>query len=58
MIKIDEVETLSTRRRKITKVDKNFFAKILKLKQQRSTIDLKLTNFDIYNDKSFKKFKD
>ena len=31
--------------------------KILKLKRQRSTIDLKLTNFDIYNDKSFKEFK-
>ena len=46
-----------TRRRKITKIDKNLFAKILKLKRQRSTIDLKLTNFDIYNDKNFKKFK-
>ena len=56
-IKNDEVETSSTRRRKITKIDENFFAKTLKLKQQHSIIDLKSTNLDIYNDKSFKKFK-
>ena len=56
-IKDDEIETLSTRRRKIIKIDKNLFAKASKLKRQRLTIDLKLTNFDIYNDKNFKKFK-
>ena len=57
LIKDDKVEALSTRRRRITKIDENLLAKISKLKRQRSTIDLKLTNFDIYNDKSFKKFK-
>ena len=57
LIKNDEVEALSTRRRKITEIDENFFAKILKLKRQRLTIDLKSTNLNIYNDKSFKKFK-
>ena len=57
LIKNDEVETSSTRRRRITKIDENFFAKVSKLKRQRSTINLKSTNFDIYNDKSFKKFK-
>ena len=56
-IKNDKVETSSTRRRKIIKIDENLFAKALKLKRQRLTINLKLTNFDIYNDKSFKKFK-
>ena len=56
-IKNDEVEMLSTRRRRITKIDENLFAKILKLKRQRSIIDLKSTNLNIYNDKNFKKFK-
>ena len=56
-IKNDEVEASSTRRRRITEIDENLFIKISKLKRQRSTIDLKLTNLDIYNDKSFKKFK-
>ena len=32
-IKNDKVETSSTRRRKITKIDENFLAKILKLKR-------------------------
>ena len=57
LIKNDKIKTSSTRRRKITKIDENFLAKILKLKRQRSTIDLKSTNFNIYNNKSFKKFK-
>ena len=57
LIKNDEIKTSSTRRCKITKVDENLFAKVSKLKRQRSTIDLKSTNFNIYNDKSFKKFK-
>ena len=57
LIKNNEVETSSTRRRKITKIDENLFTKALKLKRQRSTIDLKSTNFNIYNNKSFKKFK-
>ena len=57
LIKNDEVETSSTRRRKIIKIDENFLVKVLKLKRQRLTINLKLTNLDIYNDKSFKKFK-
>ena len=57
LIKNDEIEASSTRRRRITKIDENFFAKTLKLKRQRSTINLKSTNFDIYNDKNFKKFK-
>ena len=57
LIKNDEIETLLTRRCKITKIDENFLAKILKLKRQRSTIDLKSTNLNIYNNKSFKKFK-
>ena len=56
-IKNDKVETSSTRRRRITKTDEDFLAKILKLKRQRSTIDLKSTNLDTYNDKNFKKFK-
>ena len=56
-IKNDEVETSSTWRRKITEIDENLFAKTLKLKRQRSTINLKSTNLDIYNDKNFKKFK-
>ena len=56
-IKNDEVEAPLTRRRRITKIDENLFAKTLKLKRQRSTINLKSTNLDIYNDKSFKKFK-
>ena len=32
LIKINEIKTLSTQRHKITKIDKNLFAKILKLK--------------------------
>ena len=56
-IKNDEVETSSTRRRRITKIDENFLMKISKLKRQHSIINLKSTNLDIYNDKSFKKFK-
>ena len=48
---------LLTRRRKIIKINKNLFIKILKLKQQCSIINLKSTNFDIYNNKNFKKFK-
>ena len=56
-IKDDEIETLSTRRRRITEIDENLFTEILKLKRQRSTINLKSTNLNIYNDKSFKKFK-
>ena len=57
LIKNDEIEASSTRRRKITKINENLLAKILKLKRQRSTIDLKSTNLDIYNNKSFKEFK-
>ena len=57
LIRNDEVETLLTRRRKITKIDENLFAKVSKLKRQRLTIDLKSTNFNIYNNKNFKKFK-
>ena len=45
-----------TQRRRIIKIDENL-AKVLELKRQRLIIDLKSTNFDIYNDKSFKKFK-
>ena len=56
-IKNDKIKTSSTRRRRITKIDENLFAKTLKLKRQHSTINLKSTNLDIYNDKSFKKFK-
>ena len=56
-IKNDEIETSLTRRRRITKVDENLFIKVSKLKRQCSTIDLKSTNLNIYNDKSFKKFK-
>ena len=56
-IRNDEIETSSTRHRKITKIDENFLAKASKLKRQRLTIDLKSTNLDIYNNKSFKKFK-
>ena len=56
-IRNDEVETSSTRRRRITEIDEDFFTKTSKLKRQRSTIDLKSTNLDIYNDKNFKKFK-
>ena len=56
-IKNNEIEILSTRHRRITRIDEDFFTKILKLKRQRLTIDLKSTNFNIYNDKSFKKFK-
>ena len=44
-------------RHKIIKINEDFFAKVLKLKRQRSTIDLKSTNLNIYNNKSFKKFK-
>ena len=47
----------STRRRKIIKIDENFLMKVLRLKRQRSTIDLKSTNLDIHNNKNFKKFK-
>ena len=57
LIRDDKVETSSTRRRRITEIDENFLAKVSELKRQRLTIDLKLTNLDIYNDKSFKKFK-
>ena len=57
LIKNDKIKTSSTRRRKITKIDENLFAKILKLKRQRSIIDLKSTDLNIYNDKNFKKFK-
>ena len=32
LIKNDEIKTSSTRRRRITKIDENFFAKALKLK--------------------------
>ena len=56
-IKNDKIETSSTRRRKITEIDENFLAKVSKLKRQRSTIDLKSANLNIYNDKNFKKFK-
>ena len=56
-IKNDEVETLLTRRCRIIKTDKNLLAEASELKRQRSTINLKSTNLDIYNDKSFKKFK-
>ena len=57
LIKNDEVEASSTRRRRITKINENLFAKVLKLKRQHSTIDLKSTNLNIYNNKNFKKFK-
>ena len=56
-IKNDKIVTSSTQRRIIIKIDKNFLAKTSKSKRQCSTIDLKSTNLDIYNNKSFKKFK-
>ena len=46
-----------TRRRKIIEIVENLLIKVLKLKQQRLIINLKFTNFDIYYNKSFKKFK-
>ena len=57
MIKNDEIKTSSMQRRRITKIDEDFLIKVLKLKQQRSIINLKSTNLNIYNDKNFKKFK-
>ena len=56
-IKNDELETSSTQRRRIIEIDENFLAKTLKLKRQRLIINLKSTNLNICNDKSFKKFK-
>ena len=54
----DEIKTQSTRRRRTIKIDENFLTETSELKRQRSIIDLKFTNLNIYHDKSFKKFKD
>ena len=51
------MKTSLTQQRKTIKIDEIFLTEILKLKQQRLIIDLKFTKFDIYHNKSFKKFK-
>ena len=53
----DEIKTQSTRRCKIIKIDEIFLTEVSELKRQRLIIDLKFINFNIYHDKSFKKFK-
>ena len=53
----NEIKTQSTRRRRTIEINENLLIKILKLKRQRLIIDLKFINFNIYHDKSFKKFK-
>ena len=54
----DEIKTQSTRRRRMIEIDESLLIEALELKRQRLIIDLKFTNFNIYHDKSFKKFKD
>ena len=53
----NKIKMSFTQRRRLTKADENFLAKILKSKRQRLTIDLKSINLDVYNNKNFKKFK-
>ena len=53
----NEIKTLLTRQRKIIKINENLLTEIFKLKRQYLIINLKSANFDIYHDKSFKKFK-
>ena len=53
----NEIKTQLTQRRKTIKINENLLTEISKLKRQRLIIDLKFINFNIYHDKSFKKFK-
>ena len=57
-LRTDKIKAQSTRCRRMIEIDENFLTEALKLKRQRLIIDLKFINFDIYHDKSFKKFKD
>ena len=57
LINNHEIKILFTRSRKFIKINKNFIMKISKLKQQHLTINLKLTNLNIYNYKNLKEFK-
>ena len=57
IIRDDEFKMPATRWRRITEIDKDLLVKASRLERHRSTIDMKSTNFDVYNDKSFKEFK-
>ena len=57
LIRDDKVETSMIQQFKIIKIDENLFVKVSTLKWYYLTSNIKLTNFNIYNDKSFKKVK-
>ena len=54
----NKVQTLTKRKRNIVSTNDDFSNEILQFKRQRSIIELKSTNLNLYYDKSYKKFKD
>ena len=53
----DEISMSIKRRRNVARASNNFFDEIFQFKRQRSIAELKLTNLNLYYDKSYKEFK-
>ena len=53
----NKIKTQLKRCRRIIEIDENLLIEVSELKRQRLIINLKFINFNIYHDKSFKKFK-
>ena len=57
-IRENEVQTLTKRKRNIVLMNDNSSNEIFQFKRQRSIVELKSTNLNLYYDKSYKEFKD
>ena len=54
----DEISMSIRRRRSVVRTSDDFFDEISQLKRQRSVVELKSANLNLYYDKSYKEFKD
>ena len=53
----DEISASIRRKHSIVRVNDNFFDKTFQFKCQRSVVELKSTNLNLYYDKNYKAFK-
>ena len=53
----DEVNVSIRRRRSVVRASNDFFNEISQFKRQRSVVELKSANLNLYYDKSYKEFK-
>ena len=57
-IRENKVEMSTKRKRNVASANDNFLNKTSQFKRQRSIIELKSTNLNLYYNKNYKKFKD